>query len=625
LQRYTFPQSAEARVLVDLLFPAEYKFEVEDALVRRVSDREIEGYSVQRSPNVWFPGDEQRYTVHFVLQFNKAFGALGGWRGSNSIADTKELRGKGDVGAFVTFSTREREAVLVRSGISLVSIDNARLNLTEELAKPFGWDFEAVVENQRRVWNDILGRIQIETDDYREKMRFYSNLYRAYCSRNIWSDVNGQWVDPSETIRTLPEPKSPALGCDAFWNTFWNLNQLWVLLTPEVARWWVNSQLAMYDAGGWLSKGPAGMEYIPVMVAEHEIPLIVATYQAGIRGFDVAKAYEACRKMQTTLPEKHPSGGYVGNENLEPYLNYGFVPYGEKSKLGHSHEKWLTSNTLEYSYDDWALAQFALALGKADDHGLFLKRAQNWRLIFDPDTGFMRPKQADGAWLTPFDPYHTPGFTEGNAWQYTWFVPQDVPGLIEAMGRERFVTRLNEAMEKSWKTRFNATGERYELFPVNHGNQPTMQVGWLFNYAGRPWLTQKWVREILDRYYGHGPQDAYLGDEDQGQMSAWFVMAALGLFQTDGGCRVNPIYELGSPLYRRATLRLDAQHYSGKTFTIEARHASRANRYIQSARLNSQPLDRWWIAQRDVLRGGTLQLELGPQPNPQWASSAPPP
>jgi len=625
LQRYTFPKTDQARVLVDLEFPAEYRFGVEEAVIRRVSDTEIEGFSRQLSRGVWFKGDEQLYTVHFVLQFNKPFQALGGWAGDHVIDKTEEIKGRGDLGAFLTFSTAEDEAVLVRSGISLVSVANARLNLTEELAKPFGWDFEAVVESQRHTWNSLLSRVEITTDDYREKVRFYSNLYRAYCARTIWSDVNGQWCDPSEETRTLADPTSPVYGCDAFWNTFWNLNQLWILLTPDVARKWVNSQLAMYDAGGWLAKGPAGMEYISVMVAEHEIPLLAATYQAGIRGFDVDRTYEAIRKMQTTLPQKHPSGGYVGNENLEPYLKHGFVPYGEKSKLGHSPEKWLTSNTLEYSYDDWTVAQFAKALNKLDDYRMFLQRADNWRNVFDVNTGFMRPKKVDGTWLEPFDPYHTPGFTEGNAWQYTWFVPHDVPGLIHAMGRERFVKRLNEAMEKSWQTRFNATGERYDLFPVNHGNQPTMQVGWLFNYAGKPWLTQKWLSAILERYYGHGPQDAYPGDEDQGQMSAWFVMAALGLFQTDGGCRVNPVYEIGSPLFTRTVIHLDAEHYSGKSFTIEARNASRSNRYVQSAMLNGRPLDSWWIAQKDVVKGGALLLEMGPQPNKEWAAHAPPP
>ena len=192
-----------------------------------------------------------------------------------------------------------------------------------------------------------------------------------------------------------------------------------------------------------------------------------------------------------------------------------------------------------------------------------------------------------------------------------------MPELVAALGRDRFISRLNEGFEKSAPMRFNAGGY------VDQGNQPTMHVAWLFNWAGQPWLSQKWTRAILDAYYGFNPADAYLGDEDQGQMSAWFLMSALGLFQTDGGCRVNPIYEVGSPLYPKITLHLSPKHYGGKTFTIEARQASRADRYIQSAMLNGRPLNQWWIRQKEVLKGGSLVLELGPTPNREWAKGCP--
>jgi len=281
------------------------------------------------------------------------------------------------------------------------------------------------------------------------------------------------------------------------------------------------------------------------------------------------------------------------------------------------------SNTYEYSYDDWCVAQLAVALGRKDLAEQFRKRSRNWRNVFDTETGFARPRKANGDWVTPFDPYHTPSFVEGNAWQYTWFVPQDVPGLVNAMGRDRFLSRLNEAFEKSAPTRFNAAGERFADFPINQGNQPTLHVAWLFNWAGEPWMSQQWTRAILEAYYGHGPADAYLGDEDQGQMSSWFVMSSLGLFQTDGGCRVNPIYEIGSPLYPNAAIHLSKQHYGGKTFTITAQHATKQNRFIQSARLNGKPLDRWWLRQKEILQGGRLELELGPAPNQTWAKGCP--
>ncbi|MBI4658534.1 MAG: glycoside hydrolase family 92 protein [Verrucomicrobia bacterium] len=658
LQRYTFPASDPARVLFDFLLPTEYAMKVLGAKVRRTGPAEIDGTVETHHPELHYNGD-QRYDLHFVVQFNRPFDTLGGWQGEQIVSanvrqasslpvsgassprgsggrmppepadkmsapqtSAQQIAVSGDCGTFVEFKTRAGETILVRAGISLVSVANARLNLERELARPFQWNFDAVVQNQRRVWNELLSRVEIETPDAREKTRFYSNLYRALVGRNIWSDVNGEWIDPEERLQKLADPDVVMLGCDAFWNTFWNLNQVMNLLAPEWSARWVKSQLAMYDKGGWLSKGPAGLEYISVMVAEHEIALLVAAHQHGVKGLDAAKILEAIVKMQTALPRKHPGGGWVGNENLENYLKHGYVA-SDGSTVGQGTKaEWraaLTSNTFEYAYDDWCVAQMALALGRKDLAEQFLKRSQSWRNVFDAGTGFARPRKANGEWVSPFDPFHTRGFVEGNAWQYTWFVPQDVPGLVNAMGRERFLSRLNEAFEKSAPTRFNAAGERMDLFPINHGNQPSMQASWLFNWAGQPSLSQKWVRDILDAYYGHNPADAYLGDEDQGQMSAWFIMSALGLFQTDGGCRVNPIYELGSPLYPKIVLHLSKEHYGGKTFTIETRNASRENRYIQSAKLNGQALDRWWLRQKEIVKGGRLEVELGPVPNHEWA------
>jgi predicted alpha-1,2-mannosidase len=627
LQAYTFPASDLARVVLDFDIPTEYKMHVLDARVRRTGPDELEGTIQTDVPEVHYNGD-QRYDLHFIAQFNRPFDTLGGWQGGELVADQAELRLAGDCGAFVEFKTRAGERVLVRTGISLVSVANARLNLERELAGPFGWDFAAVVRDARREWNDIFARVAIETPDAREKDRFYSNLYRSLSGRNTWSDVNGEWTDPEERRQKLADPDAVMLGSDALWTTFWNLNQVMNLLAPEWSARWVKSELELYDKCGWLAKGPGGLEYISVMVAEHEIPLLVAAHQHGVQGVDGRKVLEAAVKMQTTAPRLYPGGGGVGNENLASYLQSGYVaedgPVVPGPVKGEWRRPWC-SNTHEYAYDDWCVAQLARALGRQDLAEQFQKRSESWRKVFDSETGFARPRRANGEWVAPFDPYHTPSFVEGNAWQYTWFVPQDVPGLVQAMGRERFLSRLTEAFEKSAPTRFNAAGERFEDFPINQGNQPTMHVAWLFNWAGAPWLSQRWTRAILDAYYGHGPADAYLGDEDQGQMSSWFVMSALGLFQTDGGCRVNPIYEIGSPLYPKAVIQLSKRHYGGKTFTIVARNASRQNRFIQSAQLNGRPLHRWWIRQREIVRGGRLELELGPAPNPDWAKGAPRP
>jgi predicted alpha-1,2-mannosidase len=611
LQRYTFPASDSARILFDQVTPSEYGAVLEEAVVRRVSDRRIAGYAKLRRPEF------QRYTLHFVARVNKPFQSMGGWVKDRIKRDVQKIEGAGDVGAFLTFDTEPDEQILLKTGISLVSIEQARLNLEKEMG-PFGWDFDAVRQSARDTWNALLGRIRIEGGTATNRTKFYTNMYRAYAGRTIWSDVNGKYVDMHERVQQLPDPASPVYGSDAFWNTFWNLNQLWRLASPKITSRWVRSLLEIHDKGGWLPKGPTGIEYSSIMVAEHAIPFIVGAYQHGIRDFDVDKALEAMVHVQTTMPRAHPGGGRVGNQDLKAYLEHHYVPAGEGA----------SSNTLEYAYDDWCVAQMAKARGRAALARRFTERAGYWRNLFNKESGFMQPRKADGAWLEDFDPYSfRGGWVEANPWQYTWFVPQDVPGLVEAMGRERFIDRLSKGMTLSARHDFNAPGDDFQQVPINHGNQPSMQAAYLFNYAGEPWRTQKWARAIMDQYYGDGPRDGWPGDEDQGQGGAWFVMSAIGLFQTDGGARIDPIYEIGSPLFDRVVIQLDPDYYKGDTFTIEARNQAPDHPYIQSATLDGQPLNKPWFRADRLHDGGKLILEMGPTPNKQWGAgldNAPP-
>ncbi len=616
-QRYTYPMDREgSRVLIDLVVPAEYRYQSVEAYIKKTGDASVEGFSHQLSPNTWSGGISQEYTVYFVAEFDQPISAFSVWTGEGIQEGAEILRvdGAKDAGAVIGFDTRKNHVVQLRTGISYVSLDNARENLEKEVTDVFGWDFEAIRQAHVDTWDSLFERLTITTPDRREKTRFYNNMYRSLCSRNIFSDVNGEWRDAGEKIRKMEDPESPALGCDAFWNTFWNLNQCWNLVTPEWSSRWVKSQLAMYDANGWLAKGPAGMEYIPVMVAEHEIPLIVGAYQMGIRDYDVDKAYEAVRKMQTT-PGRMVGGGYAGNRDLDPYLRYGYVPY----------DKGRFSNTMEYAFDDWTVSQFAKALGKNADHEEFLRRGYYWENVFDPETGFARMKDSKGEWLCDFDAYKSGAnkhYVEGNAWQLTYFVPQDVPALAEAIGKDRFVERLSRGFEESYKTRFNGLNDQYWDYPVMQGNQQSMHFAFLFNWVGQPWLTQKWSRAILDRYYGYGVANAYLGDEDQGQMSAWFIMASIGLFQTDGGCRVVPVYEIGSPIFEKTEINLGGRYGRGDKFIIEARNTSRLNKYVQSARLNGKPLDDFKFSAAELLKGGRLELEMGPVPNKSWGTES---
>lgn len=609
-QKYTFPKEKDGRVMIDLHIQAEYDYELLDVDVKQVGDRRIEGYCHQLSPRVWSNDADQEYVVNFVIEFDVPIKNIGGWQ-NNQVQQVDRISGKNlkDAGLFVEFDTQKNPVVQARAGISMVSVENASENLQKEITDRFGWDFDAVVQNQKKAWNDVFDRVAITTENRLEKVRFYTNMYRALC-RNLWSDVNGEWMSPDEQVRRFTNPEHVALGCDAFWNTFWNLNPFWNLVTPEWTSKWVNSQLALYDANGWLAKGPAGMEYIPVMVAEHEIPLMVSAYQMGIRDFDAEKAFEAMKKMQTT-PATRVAGGFAGNRDLVTYLKHRYVPI----------EEGRFSNTLEYSYDDWTVGQMAKALGKYKEYKTFDERGSWWQNAINPENGYAQMRNTAGNFVPDFDPFHSGSnhhYVEGNAWQLTFFVPQDVPALIDRMGEKTFVERLNWGFEASEPWRYNAPNDQYWDYPVVQGNQQSMHFAFLFNWAKKPWLTQKWSRSILDKYYGAGIANAYLGDEDQGQMSAWFVMAALGLFQTDGGCRVDPIYEIASPLYEKTVIRLGRRYNRGETFTIEARNVSRKNKYVQSAVLNGKPLDTFYFPASELLKGGELILEMGDTPNTSW-------
>ncbi|MFC3199156.1 GH92 family glycosyl hydrolase [Parapedobacter deserti] len=616
-QRYTYPGGTDSRVMIDLKIPAEYRYDVLDSRITKVSSRRIEGYSKQQTKRVWSKDSDQDYIVFFVIEFDQEMTNFGGWVNDKIVFDEEvTAQNPESLGYFAEFDTRSNPVVQVRSAISYVDMAGARKNLEEEVIQPFGWDFDAVREHNRQAWSDILSRIDIQTNDQREKVRFYTNVYRSYC-RNTFSDVDGRWVDATEVIQQFDDPDAVALGCDAFWNTFWNLNQVWNLVTPEWSSRWVKSQLGMYDANGWLAKGPAGMEYVPVMVAEHEIPLLVSAYQMGIRNFDTEKMFSAVKKMQTTLPEK-VGDGLAGNRDLAAYLEHQFVP-ADKGRF---------SNTLEYSYDDWTVAQLAKAMGKQADYKVFMERGSWWRNAIDSETGYARMRYSNGEWEQDFDPF-TSGrnkhYVEANAWQMTFFVPQDVPALAEVIGKDRFIERLTWGFEASEPLRYNAPGDQYWDYPVVQGNQQSMHFAFLFNWVGQPWQTQKWSRSIIDRYYGFDVANAYLGDEDQGQMSAWFVMAALGLFQIDGGARDEPIYEIGSPIFERVDIDLGEQYGRGKRFTIIATNTSRKNRYVQQARLNGKPLNNFWFSASELLKGGQLELVMGAEPNPDWGTATHPP
>ncbi len=628
LHRYTFPESESSHIIVTFA-GGEYGKEIHDAKITRTGDRELEGYVSM--DNGYFR-DFQKYTHYFVLQFDHRIESMDGWNGDNQAdvkKDVDQLGGDANrFGVAVHFDTEKEEQIRVKAGVSFVSIDSARNNLKTEIGLfedgPFGWDYNAVVQDARREWNNLFGRIDVEMN-YKggdeNKRKFYTGLYRSY-SRTIMSDANGKYTDMFEETRTLEDPEDPVYGGDAFWNTFWNLNQLWTLATPDITRKWIKSQLKLYEIGGWLPKGPAGIEYSGIMRGMPFTAFIAGAYQHGIRNFDHETAYRAVLHAMTT-PGKGtaPGGGdSVGIRSLDPFIEHGYVPADQGR----------TSDTMQIAYNYWCAGTLAEAFGKKGKARTFYRGSRSWRNTFDREgKRFLRRKNADGSWTvsdSEYDPFTQESATEGTLWQYSWFVPHDVPSLVEIMGRDRFVRRLKEGFQRAATTDFH-TGHRGEFNRgVNHGNQPNMQAAYLFNYAGQPWRTQKWARTIMDRYYGAGEQ-GYPGDEDSGQMGGWFVMSALGLFQTDGGVRRQPIYEFGSPLITKATVQLDQRYYAGKELKIVVRNNRKKNKFIQSAKFNGEPLNKPWIRAGRLLRGGTLIFEMGSEPNKNWGAgleNAPP-
>lgn len=606
IQRYTFPKSDDAAVLFDLDIPYENKARVLDAKVTRVSNTEIEGYIQFLDQHVmghtiWLKND---YTIFFVACFDKPFQSLGGWKGGHIVEDISEITGKGDIGCFVRYKTRKNEQINVHTAISMVSLDQARLNLDTD-TQAFGYDFDAYVKDARQIWHDLLGRIIVAGDNEEDKIKFYTNLYRTYCTRTIWSDVNGKWMDMNEEVAQAPAD-TPVYGCDSFWGMRWNLNGLWSLVNPSIMNSWVKSLLEIYRRGGWLPKGPTAGEYTAIMTSSPAVSLICAAYQQGIRDYDIELAYEAVSKIMKETGRVHKSGGYVGYRWLKQYTDYGYVP----------HEAGPASATMELAFQDWCVAQMAKDLGKHEDYDYFQSRSLNYRNQLDSQTKYARTKSTAGDWIAPFEPFSGGGFIEGNPWQYTFYAPHDVQGIINFLGKDEFLKRLNWGFESSRESKFNATGDRYAQFPINHGNQPNMQAAFLFNYAGAPWQTQRWSRAILDIYYGATPIHGWPGDEDQGQMGAWYVMSSLGLFQMQGGCGMTPVYDLGSPLFEKATIKLE----NGKLVEIAAKNNSAQNVYVQSATLNGRPLDQCWLSCADIQHGGKLEFVMGPAPNKTWGT-----
>jgi predicted alpha-1,2-mannosidase len=605
-QKYTFPESDSSHILIDLNHGIHDS--CTDAGVKIVSDNEIEGY---RSST----GFVDDHKVYFCAKFSKPFSSCGTWKGSDINPGSKGESGN-MIGAYVNYVTHSGESVEVRVGISYTSIDQARLNLNKEIPD---WQFNKVRDEAARIWDKELNKIKAEFDgNIDEKYRnerlvtFYTALYHSLLFPAAYGDVDGKYLGLDDQIHTA---KDFTYSSDfSIWDTFRAEMPLFTLIQPQRSSNAINTMISQYVQGGWMpTPQQFGNSYTNDMIGDHPVVVILDAYMKGIRDFDTEKAWEGVKKNATETPSGHRSRGRVG---LDYYLKYGYLPY---DKINQS-----VSRTLEYSYNDWCVAQLAKSLGKTDDYVSFMKRALNYRNVIDTITGLARPKDSAGLWLTPFNPTfighgRERHYTEANAWQYTWFVPHDVQGLIGLEGgRDKFVRKLDTLFTMSSEIQSTVSDVTGLIGQYAHGNEPSHHTIYLYDYAGAAWKTQYLARKVMDELYNAGPA-GLCGNEDMGQMSAWYVFSAMGFYPVTPGQNT---YEVGSPLFSKVTIYPDKPYYSGKKFIIEAKDNSRENKYIQSATLNGKPYDKPWFSQADIKDGGILIFQMGPEPNKTWGGSS---
>lgn len=618
--RYTFPKSEEANIIIDVthsLTPGR------ETYVKVLNENQIEGYVI---------GDMEGshalpLKCYFFAEFSKPFISAGTWNGEKINNDMKEMSGNNGVGAFVNFKTYENEQVLIKVGISFVSINGAKKNLKEELPH---WDFERVIQESAEIWEEKLGKITTKGGSEDHKIIFYTAMYHSLMFPRVFSDVDGSYYSHFED-KVLKSNGGRYYVDFSLWDTYRAEHPLLAYLEPERQNEMIRTFLAMYDQGGRLPLHVSYKNhYQAVMIGDHATSVIVDSYMKGIRDYDIEKAYEAMRK-NAMEPGERPSSRY----GLNYYKDLKYIP---AEKIRES-----VSVTLEDAYDDWCLAEIALSLGKKDDHKFFSTRAKYYENLYDRGTGFMRPRKEDGSWLEMcenlpeivrndvhpyygcFDPLWvgvSPNrhFTESSAWQYLWNVPHDVQGLIDLMGgREKFLIKLDSLFTMSPKE--SGTSQyaplRSKIGQYVHGNEPVHHVAYLFNYANEPWKTQMRVNEVRSKMYGIGP-DGLCGNDDMGQMSAWYIFSALGFYPVAPG---QNIFVIGTPLFAEATIKL-GDFYGANDFTVIANNISSRNMYIQSATLNGKDHQKTWITHEDIIGGGTLIFEMGSTPNKLWGSTS---
>lgn len=620
--RYTYPKSERANLIFDIGNKQGESGEVKDAEVQYFDDGRVEGYVVT-SPvyvNIYQKGADVR--MYFSAVLDKKPVEVGTFV-KNEVAPGKYREKGPGTGLYMTFSTEEQEAVEVKVGLSYTSIENARFNREAEAADI---TFEQAKRNATKVWNESLGRICVEGGEEADKVKFYTGLFHALLGRGLASDANGYYPKNDGTVGrialdTKGKPMHQHYNTDAIWGGFWNLTQLWSLAYPEYYSDWIKSQLLVYKDAGWLGDGIACSKYVSGVGTNFTGLAIASAYNCGIRDFDVQLGYEAALKNEVEWRGR-PEG--AGKMDVRQFVERGYSPYEKQFDMVTREEGsgFGASHTMEYSFSSFAVAQFAKQLGKHADYEWLSGLSNGWKNLYDAETRLIRPKDTQGRFLEDFNPLLPwKGFQEGNAVQYTFYVPHHIDELVTLVGQETFNARLDSIFLLSQKSIFGG-GTEVDAFAglktvYNHGNQPNLHISWLFNFSGKPYLSQKWVRAILDEFYGlegiHGY--GYGQDEDQGQLGAWYVMSALGLFDVKGLTEINPKFQIGAPLFDKVTIRLNNDYYPGKQFVIETKRQSVDDCYLQEIFWDGRLQETVQIPFEEVVKGGKLTLKLGDIPN----------
>jgi predicted alpha-1,2-mannosidase len=575
----------------------------------------VEGYEVYQN----------KVKVFFYLKTEESFVSDSLWdKEKNSATGFAVLEGNNPAMS-LTFQLASGVKTGVKMGVSFVDIEQARKNLEKDIPD---WNFESAKNKARETWNDALGKIEVDGGTTDQKTVFYTALYRTY-ERMVNISENGRYYSGFD--HALHNDNDTAFYVDDWmWDTYRAAHPLHALINPETEGLKIQSFVRMYEQSGWMPSFPILFGDNPCMNGHHSAAIIADAYFKGIRNFNINRAYEGLRKNATAATMLPWRNGVMCSLDSF-YLRMGYYPAlnpGEKETVAEVHpfeKRQSVAITLGHSYDDWCLAQLAKALNKNADYEYFLKRAHNYINLFNSETGFFAPRTANGNWVKDFDPKFSGGlgnrdyYDENNGWTYLWDVPHDISGLINLLGgREKFVTRLDQLFIEplgKWKPDYlqqmpDATGQVGQFVM---GNEPSLHIPYLYNYAGVPWKTQQRVRMLLDTWFTNSPF-GIPGDEDGGGLSAFVVFSSMGFYPVTPGI---PVFNICSPVFRDVLVKLQ----NNKTFRIKAAGSDQQNKYIQKATLNGHKWEKPWFSWDDIKNGGELILDMGPRPNYKWGAA----